>query len=192
MALSRKLLEGFGIDEKQIDTIIEAHMETVNGIMSERDKYKDQADKVPELEKKIEEMDTKSNTNDDWKKKYNDEHKAYEDYKASVLVEKKEAQKVQAYKEMLVDAGVDPRRIDKIMKITDLSNVVLNDDGKLNDREKLVESAKNEWSDFIVQNKQKGSDPATPPETDKGIPGADPRIAERMKDRNDRMFGKIE
>lgn len=192
MALTRKLLEGMGIDEKQIETIIEAHMETVNGLKSDRDKYKELADQVPNLEKQIEEASKASETQDDWKKKYSDEHKAFEDYKTSTELEKTEAKKAQAYRAMLIDAGVDPRRVDRIMKITDLSDVVLNKEGTLDDLEKLTEDAKKEWADFILQTRKEGADTATPPDTAKGVEGADPAIKKMLQERHERLYGKVE
>lgn len=191
MALTRKLLEGMGIEDKQIETIIEAHIETVNGIKSDRDKYKELAEKVPNLEKQIEDANKATAQTDDWQKKYRDEHKAFEDYKTSVSKEKTEAEKAQAYRAMLTNAGIDPRRIDKIMKITDLSDVVL-EDGKLKDESKLMESAKNEWADFIMQKKTVGAEPATPPDTTKGAEGADPAIRKMLQERHERLYGKVE
>lgn len=191
MALTRKLLEGMGIEEKQIETIIEAHAETVTGLKSDRDKYKELAEKVPDLEKQVEDAGKASATMDDWQKKYQEEHKAFEDFKSSVSKEKTEAEKAQAYKEMLASAGIDPRRIDKIMRVSDLSKVVYKD-GKLEDIEKLTEAAKEEWSDFIIQKRTVGSEPATPPDTSKGVDGADPAIKKMLQERHERLYGKVE
>ena len=55
MALTRKLLEGMGIEDKQIETIIEAHSETVTALKAERDKAKETAAKVPDLQRQLEE-----------------------------------------------------------------------------------------------------------------------------------------
>lgn len=194
MALTRKLLEGMGIEDKQIETIIEAHSETVTGLKAERDKYKEQAEKVPDLKKQLEEAEQKleeaaTETDDEWEQKYNDEHKAFEDFKAQVDADKAAAEKARAYRAMLMDAGVDPKRIESVMKVTDLSAVEM-EDGKLKDADKLKASAKEEWADFIVKTKTEGADPATPPTSTGGVEGADPDVARRMKERNERMFGK--
>lgn len=191
MALTRKLLEGMGIEDKQIETIIEAHSETVNGLKADRDKYKEQAAKVPDLQKQLEDAQAASNGEDEWQQKYEDEHQAFEDFKAQVATEKADAEKAQAYRAMLMDAGVDPKRIESVMKVTDLSAVEM-EDGKLKDADKLKASAKEEWADFIVKTKTEGADPATPPTNTGGVEGADPDVAKRMKERNERMFGKTE
>lgn len=191
MALTRKFLEGMGIEDKQVESIIEAHSETVNGLKADRDKYKEQAQKVPDLQKQLEDAQAASN-GDEWEQKYNDEHQAFEDFKAQVATEKADAEKAQAYRGMLMAAGIDPKRIDAIMKVTDLSGVEM-EDGKLKEAGKLEEAAKEEWADFVLKQVTKGSNPATPPEHKDNVPdGADPEIARRMQERNERMFGKTE
>jgi hypothetical protein len=192
LSLTRKFLEGMGIDDKQVESIIEAHSETVNGLKADRDKYKEQAGKVADLQKQLEEAQAASDGTDEWEKKYNDEHQAFEDFKAQIQTERADAEKAQAYRGMLMAAGIDPKRIDAIMKVTDLSDVEM-EDGKLKDSGKLEESAKEEWADFVLKTFTKGSNPATPPEPKGNVPeGADPEIAKRMQERHERMFGKTE
>lgn len=190
LALTRKLLEGMGIEDKAIESIIEAHSETVNGLKADRDKYKEQAQKVPDLQKKLEEAEAASGSGDEWQQKYQDEHQAFEDFKVQVATEKAEADKAQAYRGMLMAAGIDPKRIDAIMRVTDLSQVEV-EDGKLKDTEKLQESAKQEWSDFVVKSNTQGSNPATPPtKPSANVEGGDPEVARRMQERYERRYGK--
>ena len=190
LALTRKFLEGMGIEEKQVESIIEAHSETVNGLKADRDKYKEQAQRVPDLQKKLEEAEAASGSGDEWQQKYEDEHQAFEDYKAQVETEKAEADKAQAYRGMLMAAGIDPKRIDAIMRVTDLRQVEM-EDGKLKDTEKLQESAKQEWSDFVVKSSTQGSNPATPPtKPSPNVEGGDPEVARRMQERYERRYGK--
>ena len=179
-----------GIEDKQVESIIEAHSDTVNGLKAERDKYKEQAAKVPDLQKQLEEAKSANGEGDEWEQKYNDEHQAFEDFKAQVATEKADAEKAQAYRGMLMAAGIDPKRIDAIMKVTDLSGVEM-EDGKLKDSDKLKESAKEEWADFVIKTKTEGSNPATPPTSNGKLPeGADPEIAKYMRERHERQFGK--
>lgn len=181
-----------GIEDKQVESIIEAHSETVNGLKADRDKYKEQAEKVPDLQRQLEEAKSASTDEGEWEEKFNAEHQAFEDFKAQVATEKADAEKAQAYRGMLMAAGIDPKRLDAIMKVTDLSEVEM-EDGKLKDSDKLQEGAKEEWADFVLKTYTKGSEPATPPEGRAKVPeGADPELAKRMQERNERMFGKTE
>ena len=190
LALTRKFLEGMGIEDKQVESIIEAHSETVNGLKADRDKYKEQAQKVQDLQRQLEEAQAAGKGTDEWQQKYEDEHQAYEDFKAQVATEKADAEKAQAYRGMLMAAGIDPKRIDSIMRVTNLSEVEMGEDGKLKDAGKLEEAAKEEWADFVLKQVTKGSNPATPPERKENVPeGADPEVAKRMQERHERMFG---
>lgn len=190
MALTRKLLEGMGIEDKQIQAIIDAHDETINGLKAKRDEYKELADKVPDLQKQLEEAKSAAGSESDWEQKYEDEHQAFEDFKAQVATEKAEADKAQAYRGMLMAAGIDPKRIDAIMRVTDLRQVEM-EDGKLKDTEKLQESAKQEWADFVVKSNTQGSNPATPPtKPSPNVEGGDPEVARRMQERYERRYGK--
>ena len=44
MALTRKLLKGMGLTDEQVDTIIEAHTDTVDGLKDQISTYKADAD----------------------------------------------------------------------------------------------------------------------------------------------------
>ena len=117
---------------------------------------------------------------------------AFEDFKAQVATEKADAEKAQAYRGMLMAAGIDPKRIDAIMRVTDLSEVEM-EDGKLKESGKLEEAAKQEWADFVIKTVTKGSNPATPPESKGNVPeGADPEVVKRIKERHERLYGKAE
>lgn len=191
MALTRKLLEGMGIEDKQIETIIEAHAETVNGLKAERDKYKEQAGKVPDLQKQLEEAQASAADPDEWHKKFDDEHKAFEDFKADVEAKAAQQAKASAYRKLLADASIDPRRIDAIMRVTDLDKVEMDGDG-IKDAQTVTDEIAKEWADFVVKTKTEPTNPATPPTVDHTVEGADPEVAKRMQERHERMFGKTE
>lgn len=126
MALTRKLLEGMGIEDKQIETIIEAHSETVTALKAERDKAKETAAKVPDLQRQLEEAKKATEGGSDWQAKFDEEHKAFEDYKAQVAAEKKAADKASAYrKQVLEKAGIAAQYVDDVMGVTKLHGLKL-------------------------------------------------------------------
>ena len=180
-----------GIEERQIETIIEAHSDTVNGLKADRDKYKKQAEQVPDLQKQLEEAKDALDESDDWKAKFESERKSFKDYQAKVDGEKAEAAKAKAYRDMLKTAKIDPKRIDAIMRVTDLTKVEM-EDGKLKDGDKLAESAKTEWADFVLKTKTEEGKPATPPKGIKTVEGADPEVVKRMQERHEMKYGKAD
>ena len=190
MALTRKLLEGMGLEEKAIESIIEAHSETVNGLKSQRDKAQEEAKKVPDLLRQLEDAKDANEGSDEWQRKFEKAQKDLADYKSQVAAKEAEEAKAKAYRQMLTTAGIDPKRLDSIMRVTDLSGVEM-EDGKLKDEEKLSEGVKKEWADFVVKKVTKGSNPANPPKQEHGIDGADPDIAKMLQQRHERLYGKI-
>lgn len=163
--LTRKMLRAMGIDDEKIDQIMEAHGETVDALKEQRDQYKVDAEKLPEVQKELD--DLKAAGDGGYKEKYESEHAAFEKYKSDVAEEKANGEKGNLYRQLLKELKVDPKRIDAIMKVTDLKDIRVKD-GKLEDADKLTESIKNEWSGFIVSTRTDGAPVEEPPGGDEG------------------------
>lgn len=161
MSLTRKMLKGMSLTDEQIDTIIEAHTETVDALKEERNLYKADAEKLPAVQREL--NDLKNKEDDGYEQKYNDLKKEYDDYKAAEKAKADNLAKEQAYKELLKEAGIAEKRIPAIMKVTDLKDITLTKEGKLKDADKLTEGIKEEWSDFVVSEQKQGAKTATPP-----------------------------
>lgn len=160
MALTRKMLKAMGIEDEKIEQIIEAHAETVEGLKEKADTYEADAKKLQGIQK---ELDDLKRSGGEWQKKYEKEHSDFEGYKAEQTKKETTAAKDKAYRALLKDSGVSEKRIDAIMRITDLSGVELGEDGKLKDESKHVESIKAEYADFIVTTNEIGVGAAKPP-----------------------------
>lgn len=163
MALTRKFLEAMGLEDAKISAIIEEHDKTVTGLKEVRDQYKAEAEKNAEAQKKLSEM--QANPGEDWESKYNTLLQTFNEFKAETANREKAEKVKAAYTQLLRDANVDPKRIDAILKITDLGDKKLNADGRFDDAEQLTESIKNEWAAFIQASGTKGTDVETPPQT---------------------------
>lgn len=168
MALTRKYLKEIGIESEKIDLIIEAHTDTVDALKDERDKYKENADKVKTLEKELEQAKANAQTDSEWKEKYEKVNADFESYKSEQETKATKNAIKDAYRKLLKDAGVSEKRIDTVLKVTDLDSMSLDKEGKLNDSDKLTESIKNDWSDFIAVQHEHGAKTTTPPANDGG------------------------
>ena len=104
MALTRKSLKAFGLTEEQVDSIIEMHTETVDGLKADISKYKADAEKLPGVQKELD--DLKAAGDGGYKEKYEKEHKAFEDFKTEQTAKETRAAKDKAYRELLISAGV--------------------------------------------------------------------------------------
>lgn len=160
MALTNALLKSMGIDGDQRDQIMTEHQNTLEAIKTERDNLRDTAARVPELERQIQEYQSKST--EDWEKKYNDEHTAFEQYKSQVSLEKSEKEKSDLFRTLLLEQGIDPKRVDSIMRVTNLQDVTVKD-GKLDKHDELAKSVAEEWKDFVIKTQTKGAQIDTPP-----------------------------
>lgn len=162
MTLTRKMLKAMGIEDEKIDQIIEEHAESVDALKKQRDAYKSDADKVESLERQLEEA--KKNDGDDFKEKYEVLKTEFEEYKENVEAEKATAKIKGLYSDLLKEAGVDEKRIDAIIRVTDLTEIELNKDGSIKGADGLKEKVKEDWSDFIATIDDKGAKVDTPPD----------------------------
>lgn len=164
--LTRKMLKAMGIEDEKIEQIVDAHTEVTEGLKSERDQYKADAEKLAAVQKQLD--DLKANSGDDWKEKYNTLKKTFDDFKTESANQAKAEKVKSAYAQLLKDANVDSKRIDAILRITDMSGMSLDESGKLVDADKLSASIKSEWGAFIQTTGVKGSSVETPPENHSG------------------------
>lgn len=154
------MLKAMGIEEEKIDQIIEAHSETVDGLKEDINKYKADAEQLATVQKELD--DLKAAGDGGYKEKYEKEKKAFEDFKTAQTEKETKQAKEKAYTEFLKSVGVSEKRIPSIIKVTDLNAVELEGD-KVKDAEKLTESVKTEWADFIETSNTNGANTNTPP-----------------------------
>lgn len=169
MSLTRRSLKAMGIEDEKIDEIISAHAETVDALKEQRDNYKAQADELTKVQQKLDEANEtiKANGSDAWKVKYDAIKEEYDNYKSNISAKETKRAKQAAYREVLKAAGVSEKRIDSIVRVSNVDSVELDESGKIKEADKLTENIKNEWADFIVSTNTKGADTATPPTTSK-------------------------
>lgn len=161
MALTRKMLTAMGIENDQIDQIIESHTDVTDGLKKEAEELREQASRVPSLEKEIEELKAAQPT-EDWQAKYEELKTEFDGYKAKVSEEQAAAEKASLYRAMLREAGVEEKRIDSIMKVTDLGNVSVVD-GAIASPEEVKQAITEEWGDFIAKSSSVGATVEEPP-----------------------------
>lgn len=166
MALTRKMLKAMGIEDEKIDQIIEEHTESTDALKQQRDEYKAKAEAKATASTEPNPKDPEPS--DGYKAKYDAEKKAFEDYKASIAAEKAEADKRAKYRELIVKAGVDSKRVDSVLKVSDLSEIKVKD-GAIEGADDLVKSIKEDWADFIPTTQKVGANAPNPPKNDGGV-----------------------
>ena len=162
MALTRKFLSALGIEEEKAEQIITAHVDTVDQIKAERDKYKEDAEKLPDMEKELKALKEQISGDDPYKEKFEELQKEFDTYKADIQSKETTAKKESAFRNILKDIGIPDKRIDSVIKVSDINDIELTEDG-IKDEETLKETLKKEWSDFIATKTTEGVNSANPP-----------------------------
>lgn len=165
MALTRRMLKAMGISDEQVDEIIAAHSETVDALKEQRDQYKADAEKLPEIQKQLDKAnsDLEAAGKDAYKVKYEALKEEYEGYKNEQAAKETRSAKERAYRELLKAAGITEKRIDSVVRVSDLDGLELDDKGAIKDADKLTESIKSEWADFITTTQTRGAQTSNPP-----------------------------
>jgi len=139
----------------------------IEGLKTERDKLKVQADKVDGLEKEL----NGYKNGEDFKAKYDKEHKDFEAYKAQIAKDAETGKVRAAYRELLKSENISEKRLDAIIKVTDMTGMKLDKDGNLENIDKLKEAINKDWGEFKATVRQRNAHVDTPPDHDNGGKG---------------------
>lgn len=164
MSLTRSFLKSMSLTDEQINAIMEEHTAVTDALKKARDEFKAEAEKLPDIQKQLDEM----KGGEDYKAKFEQEHQDFEEYKAKITREAEQAKVKAAYRKLLADEHISEKRLDSVLKVTDLSALKLDKDGNLHDTDALRKAIKTEWADFIVSTKENLPKVETPPTPDNG------------------------
>ena len=168
MSLTRKSLKEMGIEDEKIDQIIEDHSETVAALKEQRraaeeqaEGYKAQAEQLAAVQKELDEL--KAQPANEFEAKYNTEHEAFEAFKADVEAQKAKAEKTELYKALLTKAGIGQKYLEKVLKVTDIDAVEV-EEGAIKGADELVKGIQDEWPEFVASTTTQGANVQTPPQ----------------------------
>jgi hypothetical protein len=172
-ASTKEILSKAGVESeniaKTVDKIMEGHNATVDALREEIDTYKKKAEKADELQKQLEkaQKDLKEATSDEAEEKYKTKYEMLKDefkeYKKGIEEKATKESKAKAYREILKEAGISDKRIESVLKVSDIDSIEFDDDGKVKDKDELLKGIKEEWSDFIQTADVQGANPENPP-----------------------------
>ena len=116
-----------------------------------------------QVNKALENADTNAPKVEDTEE-YKTLKKQFEDYKADVEAKAAGEAKESAYRALLSEAGVDPKRIDTIIRAEKSGFGEMDiKDGKFVKADELLSNIKSNWADFIQTTVKTGVPVATPP-----------------------------
>jgi hypothetical protein len=102
---------------------------------------------------------------------YKNLKKQFEDYKADVEAKAAGAAKESAYRTLLAEVGVDPKRIDTVIRAekAGFADLKIGADGKFEGVDELTKTIKANWGDFIPVTTTTGVPTAKPPVNTGGV-----------------------
>lgn len=185
MGITKKFLQSMEIPDSKIELIFDEYANAISGITADRDKYKEQADKLASVEKELVKAQAKAEELETVSEQLKKVRAEYADYKAGVDADKVKAVKEKAYRQLLQETGISEKAIDKIIKVTDLSGVEVDDKNNVKDKTEIIKNIKTEWSDFIITQTERGADVANPPSNIGGSTFEKMSLAEKMRFANE-------
>lgn len=178
MSLTRKMLKGMGLTEEQVDTIVEAHTETVDGLKDQLKTAKEKADKLDDVQKELDAL--KANKGEDYKAKYEAEKKAFADYKADQTAKETKTAKERAARAYLEGKSITGDNLEiAMMAVSGLIDGLDLDGEKIKDTKSLDDLVSGKLARLVVTQKEKGANPANPPQNQGGAPKTRAEVYEK-------------
>lgn len=188
MALTRKLLKGMGLTDEQVDSIVDAHVETVDALKNRISELETASGEMEKLKKTNAELQTKI---DDLTKNGNDAAKVQADfdaYKEQIENEKANSAKEKAVRSLLKTSGVQRDAfLDLLMGKIDLSTVEM-DGENVKDADSFIAPIKTQYADCFGTVSDNGVDASNPPSAGrKGNGGKTREEIMKISDYNERL-----
>ena len=164
MALTRKLLKGMGLTDEQVDTIIEAHTDAVDGLKEQVKTYKEDAEKLPNVQKELDEL--KAAGDGGWEEKAKDFEKKYNDLVAENKNKETKAAKESAAKAFFESKGITGNSLEIAMRGSSAEIAALDLDGeKIKDSSALDALVNGTFKALVSTTTTKGANIPNPPVT---------------------------
>ena len=151
------------IPSSAINAIVTAIKTAVGNEFVDKERYKAKLTEIDTLKEQQQTAEDNATTANKWKTKYEALKEDFDTYKTEQAQKETHSAKTNVYRELLKEAGVSEKRIEAILKVSDIDGIELGEDGKAKDADKLTKSIKTEWADFIPTISTQGAQTATPP-----------------------------
>ena len=164
MALTRKSLKAMGLTDEQVDSIIEMHSETVDGLKEQVNTYKADAEKLPNVQKELD--DLKAAGDGGFKEKFEKEHSDFENFKKTIQEKETKAAKESAAKAFFESKGITGNSLEIAMRGSSAEIAALELDGeKIKDSSALDALVNGTFKALVSTTTTKGANIPNPPVT---------------------------
>lgn len=169
MSLTRKFLSAMDIDAEKADQIIKAHTDVTDALKEQRDDYKKKYEDLEKIKEDYDSLKDSQGNDETYKEKYEKLLQEYDDFKKDVKAKTDLEAVKQKYKELLSESNIPEKRHAAILRVTDFKDMKLDNKDGFKDKDKLLDAIKNDWSDFVTSEVEKG---AKTPDSKGGVNGS--------------------
>jgi hypothetical protein len=169
MTPTRKSLRAIGLNDEQIESVIEMHTETINALKDKLDaaeSNKEASDKLKadyeKLKAEYDEIKKSAADNAKYKEQYESTKAEYDKFKTDTETKAAKAAVDASFTKWLINKGYPEKVAVKIVKSGEF-NPELDKDGSIKNEDKLSEKVDTEWLDFKPQKHIEGARTETPP-----------------------------
>ena len=164
MALTRNFLKSMALTDEQVNAIIEAHAETVDGLKTRITEAQQAAQGIEAV---TQERDQFKNELETLRKSSGDAVKVqaeFDAYKQQVEASQLAGKKRDALDALFKENGVQRDTFRAAMlKAWNLDTVELDENGAVKDPDSIANAIKTDYADFVATTQTTGVPPATPP-----------------------------
>jgi len=182
LALTRKTLKAMGLTDEQVDSIIDMHAETVDGLKAQINAAKaGAAEKAPD--KKGEEKPNQKPEDTEAYKKLKAE---YDQYKADISAKEAKAAKEKAVRAYFEGKGISGKNLDIAIRGARAEIDALELDGeKIKDSKSLDDLVAGDYSGLVIKTETSGAKTPNPPAST-GKPAKTKEDIMKIKDDSER------
>lgn len=166
--LKKHVDESGNVSAARFSDVVNAINSAVGKEFVEKKRYNDKLTEIDALKGEKQNAEDKATSAEKWKTKYDALKDDFEAYKKDITAKESKAARSNAYKELLKQAGISEKRLDAVLKVSDIDSLEMGEDGKFKDSDKILEGIKEEWADFITTTETKGAETSTPPSNNGG------------------------
>lgn len=172
MSLTRKSLKAMGLTDEQIDSVVEMHTDTVNGLKQQIEEAKESKSQLEEY--KVELQKYKDDLNkaneaakqtEDYKTLYETTKKDYEKYKGEISEKAKKAAKEAAVSKYYQSKGINGAALSIAMRASkdEISTVDIDDAGNIKSTEAFDKLIDGDFSHLVNKVQVEGAKVQNPP-----------------------------
>lgn len=161
MALGRKFLKALGLEDAVVDTIIEAHSESIEALKKQRDDAFTQAGRADELAQQLKDANEKLEKAGDAARVQAD----FDAYKQQVEGEKTAESRKSVMASVLKDkVGIERESArNLILSAMKMDQYEWDDNGQLKNEAAVVDALRQQHAEWIASTQTTGVPPVTPP-----------------------------